>query len=325
MRAPGSCIALSMPKAKKYTDALKAAPSQVFTAMALVAILSAPARSRAPRWWVMTTLVPIPMKLKATRKKMMTWLATPRAATAPSETWLTMNVSTVPMSIRSVCSTKMGHAIPRRASLAGGERGHSPAMNPARRPLLHRHCLRMPAVALACILGSGLACAQQPPPVVSPEVLPDGRVTFRILAPKAESVAVQGLRHLPAQPMAKDAAGLWSVTVGPLAPDIYSYTLSIDGATVTDPHDRDIKKYFSSESLFEVPGNPPILASVQPVPHGSVHHQFYASAARGGDAGVWVYTPPGYDPRAPALYPVVYLLHGFGDREESWIDSGRAN
>src|ERR1035441_5709886 len=224
--------------------------------MALVAILSAPARSRAPRGWVMTTLVPIPMKLKATRKKMMTWLATPRAATAPSETWLTMNVSTVPMSIRSVCSTKMGHAIPRRESLAGdgwvigkkgqhtrtvrrevkrsrgpfwgiappdrklvpgAERRHSPAMNPARRPLLHRHCLRMPAVALACILGSGLACAQQPPPVVSPEVLPDGRVTFRILAPKAESVAVQGLRHLPAQPMAKDAAGLWSVTVGPLA------------------------------------------------------------------------------------------------------------
>jgi enterochelin esterase family protein len=180
-------------------------------------------------------------------------------------------------------------------------------------------------MVLACILGSGHAWAQQPPPVVSPEVLPDGRVTFRILAPKAGAVAVQGLRHLPAQPMAKDAAGLWSVTVGPLAPDIYSYTLSIDGATVTDPHDRDIKKYFSSESLFEVPGNPPILASVQPVPHGIVHHQFYASRARGGEAGVWVYTPPGYDPRAPALYPVVYLLHGFGDREEAWIDAGRAN
>ena len=84
--------------------------------MALVAILSAPGRSRAPRWWVMTTLVPIPMKLKATMKKIMTWLETPRAATAPSETWLTMKVSTVPISIRSVCSTKIGQAIPIRES-----------------------------------------------------------------------------------------------------------------------------------------------------------------------------------------------------------------
>ena len=197
-------------------------------------------------------------------------------------------------------------------------------MTPPDLPAPRGRRLRIPSLVLACVAGLAAARAQHPP-VVSPEVLPDGRVTFRILAPKAESVAVQGLRHLPVQPMAKDAAGLWSVTVGPLAPDIYSYTLSIDGATVTDPHDRDIKKYFSSESLFEVPGDPPILASVQPVPHGVLHHQFYASRTRGGDAGVWILTPPGYDPRAPALYPVVYLLHGFGDREEAWIDSGRAN
>jgi len=180
-------------------------------------------------------------------------------------------------------------------------------------------------MVLACLAGCAAAQAQPAPEVVSPDVLPDGRVTFRILAPAAASVAVEGIRHLPAQPMARDATGLWSVTVGPLAPDIYSYTLAVDGATVTDPHDRDIKRYFSSESLFEVPGNPPILASVQPVPHGVLHHQVYASRARGGDGGVWVYTPPGYDPRAQALYPVVYLLHGFGDREEAWIETGRAN
>ncbi len=197
-------------------------------------------------------------------------------------------------------------------------------MTPTSEFVLHWHFVRMCALVFACAVGSGIVRAKEPD-IVSPEVLPDGRVTFRILAPKAEAVAVQGLRHLPVQPMAKDAAGLWSVTVGPLDPDIYSYTLSIDGARVTDPHDRDIKKYFTSESMFEVPGSPPILASVQPVPHGIVHHQVYASKTRGGDAGMWVYTPPGYDPRAPALYPVVYLLHGFGDREEAWIDAGRAN
>jgi enterochelin esterase-like enzyme len=61
------------------------------------------------------------------------------------------------------------------------------------------------------------------------------------------------------------------------------------------------------------------------VPHGIVHHQFYASRVRGIDAGMEVYTPPGYDPRAYSHYPVVYLLHGFGDREEAWIDAGHAN
>jgi enterochelin esterase family protein len=146
-----------------------------------------------------------------------------------------------------------------------------------------------------------------------------------MLAPNAHAVSVAGIRHLPEQPMTRDERGVWSVTVGPLEPDVYSYTFTLDGAVVTDPHDRDIKKYFSSESLFEVPGRPPILAQAQPVPHGVVHHQFYASRVRGVDAGMEVYTPPGYDPRASRLYPVVYLLHGYGDREDAWVDVGHAN
>jgi enterochelin esterase-like enzyme len=169
------------------------------------------------------------------------------------------------------------------------------------------------------------AAPKPPPSIISPEVASDGRVTFRIFAPNARAVTVNGIRHLPDQPMTKDDDGLWSATVGPLGPDVYSYVFSIDGAIVTDPHDRDIKKYFQSESLFEVPGKPPILAAMQPVPHGVIHHEFYSSKVRGGEAGVEVYTPPGYDPRAATLYPVVYLLHGFGDREEAWIDAGHAN
>jgi enterochelin esterase-like enzyme len=183
---------------------------------------------------------------------------------------------------------------------------------------------RLLLAALVCA-GALQAGAQQPAPIESPVVSADGRVTFSIQAPNAHGVAVHGIRHLPDQAMARDDKGVWSVTVGPLPPDLYEYSFSIDGAVVTDPHDRDIKKYFSSVSLFEVPGRPPILAEFQAVPHGVVHHQFYASRVRGIDAGMEVYTPPGYDPRAPTLYPVVYLLHGFGDREEAWIDVGRAN
>jgi enterochelin esterase-like enzyme len=198
--------------------------------------------------------------------------------------------------------------------------------NPCDCPRAARWLGRIACLVLCAALCTSAAdTPRKPPTVVSPEVLPDGRVTFRIYAPDALAVGVKGIRHLADQPMAKDENGVWSATVGPLAADIYSYTFSIDGATVTDPHDREVKKYFSSESLFEVPGHPPILAEMQPVPHGVVHHQFYASRVRGIDAGIEVYTPPGYDPRASTLYPVLYLLHGFGDREDAWVDVGHAN
>jgi enterochelin esterase family protein len=183
---------------------------------------------------------------------------------------------------------------------------------------------RAAAFVFALLLPAAALRAQAPPEPVSPQVSGD-RVTFRLFAPNARAVTVNGLRDMPDQAMARDDKGLWSVTVGPLAPDVYSYVFSIDGAIVTDPHDRDVKKYFSSESLFEIPGKPPILAAMQRVPHGIVHHEFYESRVRDGVAGIEIYTPPGYDPRGLDLYPVVYLLHGFGDREDAWIDVGHAN
>ena len=183
-------------------------------------------------------------------------------------------------------------------------------------PLL-RLCL---AFALSLLLTS-LGLAQ--PAHRSPEVAPDGRVTFRVLAPQAQAVAVKGLRGLPPQPMTKDAGGLWSVTVGPLAPDLYSYTLDVDGATFTDPMNRRLKEWITQESLVEVPGPVPLLISQQAVPHGTVHRHLVPSSVRGGDVAFHVYTPPGFDPKVS--YPVVYLLHGFGDEENAWLVAGRAN
>jgi len=89
---------------------LAARPSQRLVPMAVAAILSAPARSLAPRWCVITTLEPMPMKLKMMMKQMTIWLETETPATASSEMWLTMKVSTIAMSMRRACSTKMGQA-----------------------------------------------------------------------------------------------------------------------------------------------------------------------------------------------------------------------
>ncbi len=179
-----------------------------------------------------------------------------------------------------------------------------------------RHCL---AAFFMLLSLSGFA----QPAHRSPEVSTDGHITFRVLAPKAQAVAVKGLRGLPPQPMTRDAQGLWSVTVGPLAPDLYSYTFDVDGATFTDPLNRRLKEWIAQESLVEVPGSEPQLISLRAVPHGAVHRHLIPSQVRGGAVAFQVYTPPGFDPKATC--PVVYLLHGFGDEENAWLSPGRAN
>ncbi len=81
--------------------------------------------------------------------------------------------------------------------------------------------------------------AQTPDSVVSPEIKPDGQVTFRMFAPKATDVSFYG-DFMPVgtqQKMTKDASGVWSVTVGPLPPSIYIYSFTVDGATIADPRE----------------------------------------------------------------------------------------
>ena len=79
--------------------------------------------------------------------------------------------------------------------------------------------------------GRGMGAA---PGVVSPEVLADRRVVFRLRAPKAADVSVTGevLAAQTSGKMTRDDSGVWSVTIGPLSPDIYGYSFNIDGVTV---------------------------------------------------------------------------------------------
>ena len=173
--------------------------------------------------------------------------------------------------------------------------------------------------------GAAVAAAQNDAPWTSPVVHPDGRVTFKLHAPQAEKVTVNGLDGLPATELTRGEGGLWSVTVGPLPPEIYSYAFDVDGTTVLDPRNRHLKKWLRSQSMFNVPGNPPLLHDLQKVPHGTLHHHTYHSSAAGLARNVLVYTPPGYSAGSLWKYPVVYLMHGFGDDETAWTEVGRAH
>jgi enterochelin esterase family protein len=161
--------------------------------------------------------------------------------------------------------------------------------------------------------------------LVSPEVQADRQVTFRLRAPHAEVVRVQGIAGLDPQPMTKIDDEIWELTVGPLAPELYSYAFEIDGAVLPDRHNRSVKKWLSVDSQFEVPGDPPLVHEQQAVPHGVVHHHLYQSETTGTDRGVFVYTPPGYSKQMSKRFPLVVLLHGYGDDESAWLEVGRAN
>ncbi|MDQ6676964.1 MAG: alpha/beta hydrolase-fold protein [Acidobacteriota bacterium] len=156
-------------------------------------------------------------------------------------------------------------------------------------------------------------------------VQPDRTVLFSLRAPEANSIKLAGDFVQGAQDMKKAEDGTWSITVGPLKPAVYNYTFSIDGVRDIDPGNPMVKLGDrSSESMFEVPGDQLALYDIQPVPHGTVHINFYESNVAGALRSMLVYTPPGYEGGTNKL-PVLYLLHGSGDTEFGWVTVGRAN
>jgi enterochelin esterase family protein len=168
----------------------------------------------------------------------------------------------------------------------------------------------------------------QGPRVVSPEVSADRRVTFRILAPKAEAVQLGSSGDIPGtgfgqpRPLTKGTNGVWEITVGPLPPGAYRYSFNVDGLTVVDP--RNPKTSESNEntwSLVQVPGAD--WMDTQPVPHGAISEVTYWSSTLKRFRRLHVYTPPGYE-SGKGKYPIFYLLHGAFDSDDSWSTVGRA-
>jgi enterochelin esterase family protein len=184
----------------------------------------------------------------------------------------------------------------------------------------------MPSWRAYAIAAAGIAFAQTSAPLLSPEVHSDGRVTFRLRAPKAAEVTMRGDWMKTSERLAKDASGVWTITIDPLAPDIYSYSFSIDGAASLDPANNQVKSSSRGmgSSVLVVPGGA-TLHEVRDVPHGSVQAQWYLSPAIGGTRRFFVYTPSQYEKDRSVRYPVLYLLHGNGDTEGEWAWYGRAN
>jgi enterochelin esterase family protein len=186
--------------------------------------------------------------------------------------------------------------------------------------------LKYTALAVVTATAALSAQPQQRPNFRSPEVGADRTITLRYYAPNAKTVTAQGELDGKPRPLTRGDNGVWSVTIGPLAPDIYTYAFNVDGVVALDPLNSNTKYgygNFGPVSIVQVPGDGPQFYDVKPVPHGEVRIRPYASKTLGVDRTVWIYTPPGYD--RGSNFPVLYLLHGAGDIESGWTMIGRAN
>ncbi len=182
--------------------------------------------------------------------------------------------------------------------------------------------------------GGGRGRGPQGPQVTSPEVLPDHRITFRILAPTADKVGLRGsdIPQLaggrggpaPAPEFTKGENGVWETTIGPVDPGTYRYTFSVNGVSVMDPRNpATSESNTNSWSVVVVPGAD--FMDLKNVPHGAVAAVNYYSNALGRFRRMHIYTPPGYEAGGNQKYPVFYLLHGAGDCDDSWTSVGRAH
>lgn len=160
-------------------------------------------------------------------------------------------------------------------------------------------------------------------PVISPEILPDGGVTFRLQAPKASEVKVGG-QFGPETALTKQTNGLWTVTIPNVPPGVHEYHFSVDGQNIIDPQNSAVKpQRWPGVSILHIPSNPPAPWDLQDIPHGTIHEHTYKSKALDKWRRIFVYTPPGAE--SLGRLPVLYLAHGYSDNEGTWTVHGKAH
>lgn len=161
-----------------------------------------------------------------------------------------------------------------------------------------------------------------------PRIASDLRVTFRLKAPNAKQVKLEGGAGLVKEPveMTRGEDGTWTVTTPPAVPGFHYYWFTVDGLRVNDPSSYAWFGWARETSGIEVPeAGVDFYDAKTDVPHGEVRERWYHSKLTGKWRRAHVYTPPDYDRKARTRFPVLYLQHGAGENERGWVEQGRAN
>ncbi len=194
--------------------------------------------------------------------------------------------------------------------------------------------------SIIMLFGVECAVAQDLPwKAQSPVINQDNSVTINLYLPKASKVLLKG-SFVPQSKSVKTPAGvfgkegsyemerssngLWSYTTAPLNGEMYTYYFEADGVAMTDPKNpnklRQVNDFYSFFIIDEGIGADYIQHDV---PHGKVEQIWYPSSLKKlPQRRLSIYFPPSYN--SSISYPVLYLLHGSGGNELSWVECGRA-
>jgi enterochelin esterase family protein len=145
---------------------------------------------------------------------------------------------------------------------------------------------------------------------------------FRVVAPHADNVALDlaGKKYS----MTKDEKGIWTCTSDPQVVGFHYYAILIDSVPVMD---RNTEAFFGSNwesSGIEIPEGPEgdYYRFNKNIPHGQVRSLYYWSEINGMERHCNVYVPAEYEMNTDKTYPVMYLLHGWGEDENGWSNQG---
>jgi enterochelin esterase-like enzyme len=154
-----------------------------------------------------------------------------------------------------------------------------------------------------------------------PQVNSEGRVKFRVVAPKAQSV---GVSFRDSSAFTKGDDGAWIGYTRPLDEGFHYYTINIDGAEVPDPNSHFFYGAGRWGSAVELPAKDQDFYALKNVPHGQLRELWYFSKSSNTNRHAFVYTPPDYDKSSRKRYPALYLQHGAGEDETGWGSQGHA-
>jgi len=145
---------------------------------------------------------------------------------------------------------------------------------------------------------------------------------FKVVAPTAQQVQVDIAAKK--YDMTKDEEGIWTGMCDPQVVGFHYYAIVIDGVRVTD---RNTKTFFGSNwemSAIEIPEGPEgdYYRFNKEIPHGQVRSIDYWSDINGMERPINVYIPAEYEKNPDNRYPVLYLVHGWGEDETGWSNQG---
>ena len=157
-----------------------------------------------------------------------------------------------------------------------------------------------------------------------PKIDKERRAYFRIQAPQARKVIVDICSKK--YTMEPDGKGGFMAVTDPLPVGFHYYFMNIDGVNFIDPASETYFGCNREAGGLEVPEGPegdyyrPQLG----IAHGQVRSIYYWSEH--SKNGEWrhalVYTPAEYE-KGKKKYPVLYLQHGMGEGETSWMLQGK--